>query len=95
MTQELSRDRGLGCVNHSRVLVSETSGLPATQPSASESLSPAFRQIGAAAIPAEAHLEVCWQDVATGEVDQVSTGVTLPVPEVVLAVKVMVPAVCA
>jgi hypothetical protein len=32
---------------------------------------------------------------ATGVVDQVSTGVTLPVPEAGLAVKVMVPAVCA
>jgi hypothetical protein len=35
------------------------------------------------------------QPEATGEVDQVRTGVRLPVAEVWLAVKVMVPAVCA
>ena len=32
---------------------------------------------------------------ATGVVDHVSLGITLPVPDVGLAVKVMVPAVCA
>jgi hypothetical protein len=44
-------------------------------------------------VPLQAPLAV--QLVATGVVDQVSTGVRLPVADVLLAVKVMVPAVCA